>query len=256
MSGRAVIEVKEVSFSYNGGPALRGANLTVYERELVSIVGPNGGGKTTLLKIILGLLKPEAGEVWVLGEAPERTRQRVGYVPQTLHYDRAFPVTVMEVVLMGRLGRKGLRGWLGWRERADREAALRALSAVDLDGFASHPFSALSGGQRQRALIARALVSEPEILLLDEPTAHIDAEVEARLSRIIEDLAARAAVVMVSHDPWFASHMVEHVVCVNRTVTVHPTGRIEGEDLRDFYGKTLRLIRHDQVCHDRSHKHD
>jgi zinc transport system ATP-binding protein len=251
-----VIELRNVSFAYDGAPVLENVTLTVRDRELVSIVGPNGGGKSTLLKIVLGLLKPTSGSVRVFGVSPERARVRVGYVPQFINYDTEFPVTVMDIVLMGRMGAPGWRGFLGWRNRADRAAAAQALEQVDMAAFASRAFAALSGGQRQRVMIARALASSPELLLLDEPTASIDVEVEAKLSHLVADLNERIAIVLVSHDPYFAADMVEHVVCVNRHVAVHPTTPLPGEEVHDFAGQAVRLIRHDRECPDWDHHHD
>ena len=152
------------------------------------IVGPNGGGKTTLVKLILGLLTPQRGEVRVFGQPPHRSRLRVGYMPQHVQHDPQFPVTVMDIVLMGRLGQGGLAGLLGWHGRADRRAALDALAEVGMEEFGRRPFAALSGGQRQRVLIARALCCKPDLLLLDEPTSNVDSLVEARLLDLLRKL--------------------------------------------------------------------
>ena len=172
MTDEAAVLLRDVTFSYGGEPVLEDVNLSVGAREAVCIVGPNGGGKTTLVKLILGLLLPQRGEVRLFGQPPRLARLRVGYMPQHVQHDPLFPVTVMDIVLMGRLGRGGLGGLLGWPGRADRRAARNALEQVGMDGFGRHPFAALSGGQRQRVLIARALCCEPELLLLDEPTSN------------------------------------------------------------------------------------
>ena len=125
MTATPVIELRNVSFSYQAAPVLEDVNLTIYERESICIVGPNGGGKTTLLRLLLGQLRPTRGEIRVFGKPPEQARLQIGYMPQRAEYDSLFPVTVMDVVLMGRLGRPGLHGWLGWYGRKDRAAALR-----------------------------------------------------------------------------------------------------------------------------------
>ncbi len=149
---RPVIELRNVSFSYQAAPVLEDVNLTIYDRESICIVGPNGGGKTTLLRLLLGQLRPTQGEILVFGKPPDEARLHIGYMPQRAEYDSMFPVTVMDVVLMGRLGRPGLGGWLGWYGRKDRAAAREALEQVHLGDAARRTFSALSGGQRQRVL--------------------------------------------------------------------------------------------------------
>ncbi len=174
MTEQPVIELRDVSFAYNGAAVLQGVNFTVREHEAICMVGPNGGGKTTLVKLILGLLQPDSGEIRVFGRPPRCVRLRMSYMPQHVEYDPQFPATVMDIVLMGRLGTPGLRGLLGWYDRDDRRAALDALEQLDMEGLARRPLVSLSGGQRQRVLIARALCSQPELLLLDEPTSSID----------------------------------------------------------------------------------
>jgi zinc transport system ATP-binding protein len=246
----SIIELRNVSFAYNGTSVLDDVTLTIGARESVCMVGPNGGGKTTLLRLVLGQLRPTKGTVRVFGRSPEQVRLRMGYMPQHAQYDPQFPATVMDIVLMGRLGGPGLLGRLGWFSREDRRAALEALARVHLDDLASRPFAALSGGQRQRVLIARALCCEPELLLLDEPTANVDTLVEARLFEVLQELARSMTVVVVSHDLGFVSNLAENVLCVNRRVVAHPTSQITGELIREMYGGDVRMVRHsDVVCH-------
>ena len=161
MTQAPVVEVRNVSFSYQATPVLEDVNLTIYERESVCIVGPNGGGKTTLLRLMLGQLQPTQGEIRIFGLPPEQARLRLGYMPQRSEYDPLFPVTALDVVLMGRLGQPGLRGWLGWHGASDRRAARAALEQVHMADAAGRPFAALSGGQRQRVLIARRSAASP-----------------------------------------------------------------------------------------------
>jgi zinc transport system ATP-binding protein len=234
-----VIEIRDASFSYNGSPALRDVNLSVGSRDFVCVVGPNGGGKTTLLKLILGLIRPQAGEVRVLGRRPERARKRIGYMPQYVDLDTAFPVTVSDVVLMGRLG---IGARLGPYRRSDQRAALDALSEVGLVEVRDRPLAALSGGQRRRVLIARALASEPELLLLDEPNAHLDPAAQDRLYETLRDLNDRLTVVMVSHDLGFVSLYFKTVVCVHQDVHVHPTADLTQQRVADMYGREVRLV--------------
>ena len=242
---RPVIEIQGLSFTYDGLPALENVNVTVMDKSFVCMVGPNGGGKTTLLKLILGLLKPTRGTVRVFGQGPERVRSRIGYVPQHSSFDFQFPVRVIDVVLMGQLGP---RRWLGPYRRSDKAVARDALREVELYDVRSRPFASLSGGQRQRVLIARALATQPEILLLDEPMANVDAVVERALEEVLQDLNRRLTIVMVTHDVGFASAFVDHVVCVNRKVAIHPTSELTGELLREIYGSDVRFIRHDKHC--------
>ena len=243
MNEAPVIAIENVSFSYDGAPVLEGANLTIGQGDFVSIIGPNGGGKTTLLKIILGLLKPKSGTVRVFGMTPEQARPLVGYMPQHVNLDPQFPVSVMDVVLMGRLG-NGPR--LGPYRRKDRLAAQAAIKEVRLLDLRKRPFSTLSGGQQQRVLIARALASEPRLLLLDEPTAGLDLHVEGEFLELLRELNKRLTVALVSHDVGFVSQYAKNVVCVKRNVRMHPTSEITGEIIQEIYGGDVRMVRHDR----------
>ena len=238
-----VISVHGVSFAYDGDLVLRDVCLEVAPRDFACMVGPNGGGKTTLLKLVLGLLAPAAGRIRVFGGPPQEARTRIGYMPQHAQVDLRFPVSVADVVLMGRLGRAEM---MGPYRRAHRDAAWQALREVGLYDLRQQPFGTLSGGQRQRTLIARALASEPELLLLDEPTANLDAPAESDLYELLRRLNERLTVVMVTHDLGFVSRFVRTVICVNRCVVVHPTSEITGEIIREIYGADVCMIRHDQ----------
>jgi zinc transport system ATP-binding protein len=234
------IEVKGVSFSYNGSPVLEQVNLTVQAKDFVIIVGPNGGGKTTLLKLILGQIIPSKGEILVFGEPPKKIRHRVGYVQQTFNFDVKFPVTVFDVVLMGLLERNS---HFGFYRKSEKKVALQAIKEVKLEEFCSRPFSSLSGGQQQRVLIARALVSAPKMLLLDEPMAHVDAVVENELFSILGELNKRLPILLVSHDAGYVSTMANRIICVNRNVVEHPINGISG--IIELYGKRVRTVKHE-----------
>jgi zinc transport system ATP-binding protein len=252
MNAHPDIEINDLSFSYNGVPVLEDVNLKVEHGEFATIVGPNGGGKTTLLKLLLGILKPGKGDITVLGRSPEKARLKMGYMPQHADLDPQFPVTVMDVVLLGRLG-----GRLGGRySRTDRQLAWKALEEVQLASVAQNPFNRLSGGQKQRALIARALCCNPEMLLLDEPTANIDPEVEENLLTILQELNRRMTILLVSHDMGFVSRVVKSVICVNRQVLIHPTSRVDGTLIKDVYGDDYCMVRHDHRCSEKGHFHD
>lgn len=244
------VAVRGLDFAYGRHAVLRNVDATIEAGDFVSIVGPNGGGKSTLLKLVLGLLRPDRGEVAVFGESPERARRRVGYMPQHAHVDPQFPVTVMDVVLMGRLG-PGRR--MGPYRSHDKEVAQRALSETNAADLANRRFSDLSGGQRQRVLIARALACEPEMLLLDEPTASLDPGVQDDLFELLQELNKRMTVVLVSHDTGVVSRYVDRILCVSGGVEEHEASAISGA-LADLYkSDDVALVRHD---HHHGHGHD
>jgi zinc transport system ATP-binding protein len=236
---------RNLEFGYGGPPVLQNVNISIPEGDFVCVVGPNGSGKTTLLKIALGLLKPTSGSIEVFGQAPDRSRGRIGYVPQHPRLDPLFPVSAMDVVLMGRLGKTPVLG--AWKS-TDREQARRTLDEVGLGNQAGHHFASLSGGQKQRVLIARALAGEPDLLLLDEPTAGLDAHIEEGFYRLLQELNKRLTIVLVSHDLGFVSGYVRSVVCVGQDVVLHPTSEITGQVIADLYGSDMRLVRHDHQC--------
>ncbi|MBD3348361.1 MAG: ATP-binding cassette domain-containing protein [Candidatus Eisenbacteria bacterium] len=242
MTGKPVIEFRGVSFAYDGRVVLRDVDLSIEENDFATIVGPNGGGKTTLLKLMLGLLQPTEGTVRVLGKRPVGARRRVGYLPQRSAADRDFPARVIDVVLMGRL--RGDRLFGAYTDE-DTRAALAALREVDLEDSHSRPFSVLSGGQQQRVLIARALASEPRILLLDEPTSNLDAIMEKNLYDLLERLHQRMTIALVTHDVGFVTDITKTVVCVKQSVVCHETGRLTGELMSELYGRDVRAVIHD-----------
>jgi zinc transport system ATP-binding protein len=241
--GEPFLEISGLRFAYTGNPVLEGVNLTLSGLEFAAVVGPNGGGKTTLLKLILGLFTPDAGRVRVFGLSPRQASCRIGYMPQHVQVDLSFPVTVTDVVLMGRLGRSG--GVWGGYVRRDRAAVAQTLERVGLVGLADRPFRSLSGGQRQRTLIARALAGEPKLLLLDEPTANVDVVGEREVFDLLAELNRCIPVLVVSHDLGFVSPYVGQVVCVNRKVVIHPTSQVTGEIISQIYGREVRMVRHD-----------
>ena len=245
MSGLHALSFEDVFFSYNGAVVLENVNITVKKGDFLSIVGPNGGGKTTLLKLILGLLKPASGRVSVFGKSPEHARRFIGYMPQYTQLDPGFPITVMDIVIMGYLNKR----LCGAYSRSERRSASAALDEVGLIHLSNRSISELSGGQRQRVLISRAIVSRPEILLLDEPTANIDAEVEGKLQRVLQKLNERMTILVATHDLGFVSKLVKSVICVNRTVAVHPTGEICGKVIQELYHHDQRLVRHDKFLY-------
>lgn len=207
------IEVKGLSFGYGGTRTLKAVNLTVKKGEFLGLVGPNGGGKTTLLKLIMGLLVPDTGTVRVFSQPPAQIRKSIGYVPQVVDIDRGFPIRVFDVVLMGRLG---LTGFLGGYRQTDLARARQAMEQVGVWELCRQRLGSLSEGQRQRVLIARALAGEPRLLVLDEPTASVDSAAEERISRVLEKLRRSITIIMVSHDLELLKCHADRLVYVNR----------------------------------------
>lgn len=236
---KKLIELKNIYFSYNKIPVLENVDLDIMEKDIMAIMGPNGGGKTTLLKIILGLIKPAAGKVLVLGGKPEKGRKKIGYLQQNPDIDLDFPVDVFGTVLMGRY-----RGPARRYTSYDREAVEDALNVVDMTGFAKRHIGMLSGGQLQRVLIARAIVRQPELLLMDEPLSNIDAGTQRSIYELFLELGKKMAVVFVTHDISAISTYVEKVACLNRRLYYH--GPKEGSlgKLEDAYGCPVEMIAH------------
>ena len=241
-----VLEARNLTFGYGPHLVLEGVDLAIYPRDYLAILGPNGGGKTTLVKLLLGLLEPRSGEI--VDRLPDRPG-KLGYVPQFSTFDRNFPLRVLEVVRMGRISRRGLLGPYTGEDRRVAEAMLERLKLSDL---AERPIRELSGGQMQRVLIARALVSDPGILFLDEPTASIDAESRETLRELLGELNQRIPIVVVTHDPTSIAAAVRHVACVNRKVHYHD--ELTNEALEEAYGCPVELLGHG-VAHRVLHEH-
>lgn len=235
------IELEGVTAGYDGHVVVEDVDLTVAPLEYLGLVGPNGGGKSTLLRVILGLLAPWAGRVRVFGEPPARVRPRMGYVPQYASFSRDFPVSVRDVVLTGRLGRT--RAAFGF-DTEDRRVARQSLDEVELSDLADAPIGKLSGGQLQRVLIARALASRPELLLLDEPTASIDPAVERSLFDLLSDLNRHMTIVVSTHDVAFVTEYARRAACLNRTLVCHETRVLDSATLENLYGHGVRAVDH------------
>ena len=234
------IEINDVSFSYNGTDVLRGVNLTVRSGEFLAIIGPNGGGKTTLLKIILGLLKPSRGEVKILGKPPASARHLIGYVPQHSAYDRQFPITVWNTVLMGRLG----SGKPDIGDSGDEESVASALRAVDMLSFRARQIGQLSEGQRQRVFVARALASKPRLLLMDEPTASVDVVMQAGIYELLKEIKKELTIVLVTHDIGVIASYVDKIACLSGEIFYHDSKEITPESVEKMYGCPVELIAH------------
>jgi len=246
LASNDTVRLENVWVSYNGTPALEGVNLVVGEHDFLGVIGPNGGGKSTLLKVILGLIRPQRGVVTVLGNLPDSSRNRIGYVAQHSDYDRDFPVSAIEVVLMGRYGKRGmLKPYNG----SDREAAEKVLDRVGMLAHAHSQIGQLSGGQQQRTFIARALVSDPALLLLDEPTASVDSAMQTDFYELLEELKKEMAIIMVSHDIGAVSVFVDKIACLNVQLYYHGSREITSEILEATYKCPVQLIAHGDIPH-------
>ncbi|MGE4565213.1 MAG: metal ABC transporter ATP-binding protein [Victivallaceae bacterium] len=240
-----IIEIRDLDFAYDAdSPTLVNVNLTINRGESAGIIGPNGGGKSTLLKLLLGLLVPRRGTIRILGKSPLEARQHLGYMPQYHQLDAAFPISVREVVLQGTI-RKGFWGRYSAENQRVAASALQEMGIADL---ADRGFADLSGGQRQRTLIARALACEPELLLLDEPTANIDPGAEEQFYATLDRLRSKLTILTVSHDLGFVNREIDSVICVNRRVTVHRAGTFDQAAADAVYRHDVHLVRHDHGC--------
>lgn len=231
-----IIDIQNLHFAYSVEPVLEAVNLSVREQDFLAIIGPNGGGKTTLLKLMLGLLTPGRGHIRVNGKSPEKAASFIGYVPQNVHMNQNFPISVLDVVLMGSFdpAHRFRRN-----RNQDKKAALETLERLEMAGFADKKIGQLSGGQRQRVLIARALVSQPKMLLLDEPTASIDTKGQSDFYQLLASLNKEITILVVSHDLLVVSRYVKAVACVNKRLHYHAQAEITGDMLETMYSCTV-----------------
>jgi len=235
------LKFSDVSFSYPHLDVLSDVTFHFHSGEFIALVGPNGSGKTTLLKLILGLEEPKSGTIKLLGHPPKRSRSLIGYVPQHASYDPSFPISVGEVVRMGMVETKK-------RYHTNQgEAVLKALTQVEMENLVDRPYSELSGGQRRRVLVARALVGEPAMLVLDEPTANMDRESERRLYNTLSTLKGETTILIVTHDMRQVSALVDRVFCIDslnertgtRTVIQHPLEEVDDGTKRVLHEQAI-----------------
>lgn len=236
-----IIKFENINFAYNGVKVLENINLEIKEKDFVGIIGPNGGGKTTLLKLMLGLIKPIEGRLEILGKTPQKVRNQIGYVPQFNTTDKLFPITVLDVVLMGLTDSNS---FLPWFSKNQINRAMEVMEKVQIKDLADKPFGELSGGQKQRCLIARAIASSPKILLLDEPTASVDSKVESNIYELLKVLNQKITIILVSHDLGFVSTYVNKVACVNKKLAFHKTKEINKSEINNIYNAEMSMIQH------------
>jgi zinc transport system ATP-binding protein len=249
------IEVENVYFRYETTPILEEVNFKVEGKDFLGIIGPNGGGKTTLIKILIGLLKPEKGTVKIFGEPISKQNKYVGYVPQLFNFDNNFPINVRDVVLMGRL-KPGLL--LTKAKNKDQQIVEECLAKVDMLPYKNELIGNLSGGQKQRVLIARALSVQPKILILDEPTASVDSKAGRNFYELLRKLNEDITIIMVSHDIGVISQYVKKIACLNKKLVFHNSKEISREMLEATYKCPVDLIAHGlphRVLDEHEHEH-
>ena len=234
-----VISLNHVWVRYNQTPVLEDIDFKVYEGDFIGLIGPNGGGKTTLLKLILGLIYPYQGNVKIMGKQVGSGRQHIGYVPQVLEFDREFPVKVADVVRMGRLGKRRL---LHRYNAKDETIVNHSLEKVGMVKLRDRPIGKLSGGQRQRVYIARALASEPRILLLDEPTASVDSRIKSSIYELLKDINKYITILMISHDIGAISAYVKTIGSLNRRLFYHGENQLTSDIIERTYQCPIDLI--------------
>jgi len=235
-------KTENVSYSYGREPVVEDVTFSVTEGDFVGLIGPNGGGKTTLIRIILGVLQPLAGTVELLGDSSRKTRKRAGYVPQETSSNKNFPISVIEAVLMGLAAQRGAGRWFS---ESDKKAAVEILTELELDNLKDRPIGELSGGQRQKVLLARALVSKPRVLFLDEPTASIDTTGQNEIYEILNELNKKGTtIILVTHNVGAVSTYIKSIACINRKLHFHPDGKVDEDMLTRAYGCPIDLIAH------------
>jgi len=244
-----ILEIESLTAGYNDKVVLRDINLKVAGNDYVGVIGPNGGGKTTLLKVILGLLKPMSGRIVFHGGAINM--REIGYLPQMAEGDFLFPVTVKDVVLSGLMINKTATARMS---KDDRRLALNVIEELGIKDYISAPLSELSGGQRQRVFLGRAVIGSPKLLLLDEPVSFVDSEFELGFYEKLSEFNKKMAILMVSHDVGTISAHVKSFACVNTSLHYHSSGKITNDQLRS-YGCPIQLITHGDVPHTVLPKH-
>ena len=238
-----LFEMQSLSASYGADTVLKDVNFKVNESDFIGVIGPNGGGKTTLLKIILGLLNPTGGKLVFNNDL--LTGKSIGYLPQMSTGDINYPVTVRDIILSGLMIRKSIMAGMS---ADDRKKASLVIDELGLSGMSKSTLNELSGGQMQRVFLGRAIIGDPKLLLLDEPGNFVDTTFENDFYEKLRDLNKRMAILMVSHDVGTISSHIKSFACVNRSLHYHPSNEITNEDLL-AYGCPIQLVTHGEVPH-------
>ena len=247
-----LIEIKNVTARYNVKTVLNSVSLDVWENDFLGIIGPNGGGKTTLLKIILGLMKPVSGEISFYRDGKNVSSLKIGYLPQINPIDKRFPISVFEVISSGLAGEKPLfKNYTTQQKERVNELIIK----MGLENFSKRAIGELSGGQLQRALLARAIVSRPRLLILDEPNTYVDKKFESQFYELLGEISENTAVILVSHDVGTLLPTVKNVACVNETLHYHPGTDVSDEWLSNTYACPIEIVGHGDLPHRVLKKH-
>ena len=251
-----IIQISDLYAAYEEKTVLSHVDLTVYERDFLGIIGPNGGGKTTLIKSILGLHQPQKGKIHFYKNGKEVPEINMGYLPQYNNIDKKFPISVYEVILSGLSKQKSI---FQRYSNEQHEIVRQMIIQMGLEGMDKRAIGELSGGQLQRALLGRALVSNPEVIILDEPNTYIDKRFEAKLYSLLEEINKERAIILVSHDIGTILKNVKTIACVNETVHYHPHTEVPTEWLEEHFGCPIEMLGHGSFphrvlkCHDHEH---
>lgn len=249
-----LLEIRNLTVKYGNYTALQNANMKIGQTDFIGVIGPNGGGKTTLLKAILGLLKPSSGEL-IFSEELSNRKTDIGYLPQVNKFDSRFPINVIDVVLSGLAGKQS---WIKPFNSANKEKAMQLLADLGIANIANKPIGQLSGGQMQRAFLGRALISDPKLIILDEPGTYVDNKFESELYEKLVQLNKTKAILLVSHDVGTIFAHVKSIACVNRELNYHPSNIITPEQLAS-YNCPIQIITHGEIPHTvlgvHNHKH-
>ena len=241
---KKIISLRNVGVAYEGHAALEGVNLDIYEDDFIGIIGPNGGGKSSLVKAIMGAVEHN-GEIEISDILRKDNHYKIGYMPQVSQFDMRFPISIEEVVLSGLLTEKG---FFGRYTAKDKELAHKTLEKMGIAELASRPIGEVSGGEMQRALLCRAIISEPKLLILDEPTNFVDNSFEREFYAMVQELSHNMAVMIVSHDLGTITSVVKSIVCVNRTAHRHDSNVLTEEQLRN-YNCPIQIVSHGHIPH-------
>ena len=249
-----LIEIKNVTASYDVKPVLNCVSLDVWEHDFLGIIGPNGGGKTTLLKIILGLMKPSSGEVAFFENGKNVQSLKIGYLPQINPIDKRFPISVYEVISSGLAGEKHI-----FKDftSLQKERISDLVTKMGLSEYSRRAIGELSGGQLQRALLARAIVSQPQLLVLDEPNTYVDKKFESQFYELLGEINKSASIILVSHDIGTLLPMVKNVACVNETLHYHPGTDVSEGWISNAYSCPIEIVGHGDLPHRvlKTHEH-
>ncbi len=241
---KKIISLRNVGVAYEGHAALESVNLDIYEDDFIGIIGPNGGGKSSLVKAIMGAVEHN-GEIEISDILRKGNHYKIGYMPQVSQFDMRFPISIEEVVLSGLQTEKG---FFGRYTAKDKELAHKTLEKMGIAELASRPIGEVSGGEMQRALLCRAIISEPKLLILDEPTNFVDNSFEREFYAMVQELSHNMAVMIVSHDLGTITSVVKSIVCVNRTAHRHDSNILTGEQLRN-YNCPIQIVSHGHIPH-------